>query len=147
VVPAGPRGVALQRYEAVRAALAADQGAAVSAELVALKAAVDALVAQKVDGAADLQRGVDGLVTATTTKNGAAIDLKAVRLAFGVLSRGVVAVVAADPALQQGRFLFECPMAAGYQRWVQTAPSMMNPYMGRRMLECGSPVAAWKVEG
>jgi Cu(I)/Ag(I) efflux system membrane fusion protein len=147
-LPAGPRGVVLARYEALRAALADDKGAAIAAELPALRTAVAALAADKAAaGAADLQKGLDGLAAATTTKDGAAVDLKAARVAFGELSRGVVAAIAADPALQAGRFLFECPMAAGYQRWVQNSATMANPYMGKRMLECGSPVAAWRVEG
>jgi Cu(I)/Ag(I) efflux system membrane fusion protein len=136
----------LTRYEALRAALADDRGAGLAVELEALRPAVEALVADKAAGAADLRKGLDGWMAAAT-KGGGAVDLKAARLAFGELSRGLVAVIAADPALQAGRFLFECPMAAGYQRWIQTSATMMNPYMGKRMLECGSPVAAWRVEG
>jgi len=146
-LPAGPRGVVLARYEALRAVLADDKGAAIAAELPALRTAVTAIAADKAAGAADLQKGLDGLAAATATKDGAAVDLKAARVAFGELSRGLVAAIAADPALQAGRFLFECPMAAGYQRWVQTNATMANPYMGRRMLECGAAVAAWRVEG
>ncbi len=74
-------------------------------------------------------------------------DLVKARAAFGELSRAVVAVVAADPSLQPGRFLFQCPMAKGYQRWVQLEEKMANPYMGKRMLECGEVVSVWKVEG
>jgi Cu(I)/Ag(I) efflux system membrane fusion protein len=142
----------LTRYEALRAALADDNAVVGTADLEALRTAVAALVAEKAAGAADLDKGVAGLTAAMTaaTKDAAGalvVDTKAVRLAFGELSRGVVAVVAADNALQTGRFLFECPMARGYQRWVQTAPAMMNPYMGKRMLDCGSAVAAWRIEG
>ncbi len=150
VVPAGPRGVVLTRYEAIRAALADDNAAAAVADLDALRTAVAALVADKAAGAADLDKGVAGLTAASTTKDAAGavvVDIKTVRLAFGELSRGVVAVVAADATLQAARFLFECPMAKGYQRWVQTTPDMKNPYMGKRMLECGSAIAVWRVEG
>jgi hypothetical protein len=146
-VPAGPRGVVLTRYESIRAALADDNGAAIAAHLGPLRAAVAALSADKGAGAGDLQKGLDGLAAAAAPKEGAAVDLKAARLAFGELSRGLVALVAADAALQAGRFLFECPMARGYQRWVQTTPQMKNPYMGKRMLECGSAVDGWRVDG
>ena len=140
----------MTRYEALRAALADDNAAGAVADLDVLRTAVAALVADKAAGAADLDKGVVGLTAAASTKDAAGavvVDIKAVRLAFGELSRGVVAVVAADPALQAGRFLFECPMARGYQRWVQSTPAMMNPYMGKRMLECGSAISAWRVEG
>ena len=147
VVPAGPRGVVLTRYEVIRAALADDNAAAAVADLDGLRTAIAALVVDKAAGAADLDKGVAGLAAAATPKDGAAIDLQAVRLAFGELSRGVVAVVAADSTLQPARFLFECPMARGYQRWVQTTPEMKNPYMGKRMLECGSAISVWRVEG
>jgi hypothetical protein len=30
---------------------------------------------------------------------------------------------------------------------VQTSAEMKNPYMGKRMLECGSALVAWRVEG
>ena len=143
-VPAGPRGVVLSRYEALRTALADDRADGLAADVDSLRAAALELVAAKGAGAAEGLKGADALVAVTKA---APVDLKAARLAFGELSRGVVAVVAADTALQVGRFLFECPMAKGYQRWVQLAPSMMNPYMGKRMLECGSPVEAWRVEG
>ena len=66
-----------------------------------------------------------------------------VRVAYGDLSRAVVAIIATDASLMQGRFLFECPMAKGYKRWVQVKPEMENPYMGQRMLACGSSVASW----
>jgi hypothetical protein len=146
LVPAGPRGVLLGRYETVRAALANDDVSSVGPALAELQAAAGALTQEKAAYARDVDKGVRALVAASQGVSASGVDWKAWRLAFGELSRGVVAMVVAEPALQQGRFLFECPMARGYQRWVQTSAQMMNPYMGHRMLECGSAVDVWRVE-
>jgi Cu(I)/Ag(I) efflux system membrane fusion protein len=137
----------LLRYEALRAALADDRADSVGGEAAALRAAALELLTSHGPAAAAVQKGADALLAVATPAAGTPVDMKAVRVAFGELSRGVVALVAGDPALQTGRFLFECPMARGYQRWVQLTPTMANPYMGKRMLECGSPVPAWRVEG
>ena len=66
-------------------------------------------------------------------------DASEVRRAFGQVSEPVVTVLVAEPSLQAGRYLFECPMAQGYKKWVQSSPRISNPYMGTRMLECGAP--------
>lgn len=137
VVPAGPLGDVLTGYEQLRAALANDDTTPVAALATKLEAPAAALAEAKKPGADDLVKAVAALK--------AAIDVKAARLAFGDLSRGVVAAVAADATLQPGRFLFSCPMAAGYQQWVQLSSTMANPYMGKRMLGCGEAKAAWKV--
>jgi len=65
-------------------------------------------------------------------------DADAVRRAFGDVSRAVVALLAAEPSLQQGRHVFECPMAQDYKKWVQPTAELSNPYMGTRMPTCGS---------
>lgn len=65
----------------------------------------------------------------------AAID--ALRLAYGELSKPLVALASAVPALREGRHVFECPMAKGYQKWLQAEPSLRNPYFGAKMLTCG----------
>ena len=137
VVPAGALGEVLTSYELMRAALAADDVTPVAALATKLEPAVAQLVADKKPGAVDLQKGVVALK--------AAVDVKAARTAFGDFSKGVVAAVAADATLQPGRFLFSCPMANGYQRWVQRSSTLANPYMGKRMLGCGEAIAAWGV--
>ena len=60
------------------------------------------------------------------------------RREFGALSRAVVTLLSEHEALAHGRYVFQCPMAQGYQKWVQTAEELENPYMGGRMLRCGS---------
>jgi Cu(I)/Ag(I) efflux system membrane fusion protein len=69
-------------------------------------------------------------------------DIGQARSAFGDLSRAFVQLLAAAPPLRQGRHIFECPMAEGYQKWVQVSSEMANPYMGKKMLKCGSE-ATW----
>lgn len=150
VVPDNATGRLLAAYEAARAALAADDPAAVVVTADSLAAVAAAYAGP---GKADVDAGAAALAAVAfpevVAQNRAAIDdaFAAARVAFGTVSRGVVAVVAADAALQPGRFLFECPMAQGYQRWVQLAPRMANPYMGQAMLECGTAVPAWRVAG
>lgn len=70
-------------------------------------------------------------------------DIVAARRAFGELGRDLVPLVAMDGTLAQSLYLFECPMEQGFNRWVQKAPSMENPYMGQKMLSCGSKID-WK---
>ncbi len=140
-VPAGPVGQVLSTYEAMRQALAADTLAPLSTQLTTLQAAV--AVMQK-----DMASERTSALTAATTALSTALSapepkLADVRVAYGELSRAVVAIIATDASLMQGRYLFECPMAKGYKRWVQVKPEMENPYMGQRMLECGSSIASW----
>lgn len=68
-------------------------------------------------------------------------DLEAARLVFGDLSKAYLTHIAATPALQnEGLIAFRCPMAKGYQRWVELKEPMRNPYMGKVMLDCGAKV-------
>ena len=73
-------------------------------------------------------------------------NIEAARIAFGRLSQALVAMAAQAPALQKGRFIFECPMAEGFNKWFQTTEQMANPYMGARMLKCGSR-SDWSAPG
>src|SRR5690606_34542035 len=59
------------------------------------------------------------------------------RKAYGDVSKHVMGLLVAFPSLTEGRVVYECPMATGYQKWVQPATVMANPYMGQRMLKCG----------
>ncbi|MBZ0234242.1 MAG: efflux RND transporter periplasmic adaptor subunit, partial [Deltaproteobacteria bacterium] len=65
-------------------------------------------------------------------------DLNAARAAFAEPNRQLIALAAADPRLQEGWHVFRCPMADGFEKWVQRAPSLENPYMGQAMLACGN---------
>ena len=121
---------ALERYEALRSKLAADDGALqddASALASAAREAKRDVLATAADSLAKLP----------------AEDLAALRKQFGEVSKEIVTLIAETPALQEGRHVFACPMAQGYQKWVQLEETKANPYMGTKMLECGS-ATEWK---
>jgi Cu(I)/Ag(I) efflux system membrane fusion protein len=126
----------LKDYEAIRLVLVKDsvEGIAVHAQQVA-------------DTASKAARGADSKTrphlekiaeASRSLKEKATGDIAATRKAFGELSRHLVALLAADPALQKGLHIFECPMAEGYKKWVQPNAKLENPYMGQKMLQCGA---------
>ncbi len=70
--------------------------------------------------------------------------LEEARSSFGELSRYLVGLAAADPNLQAGWRIFECPMVKGFPKWFQRSDRIENPYMGESMPTCGSPTD-WSV--
>ena|GEM_PF-1122799 len=70
-----------------------------------------------------------------------ASDSTAVRKAYGEVSRATVALLAALPDVAKSYHVFECPMAKGYKRWVQSSDTLHNPYLGSKMPTCGSEVS------
>ena len=126
---AAPLHGALARYDALRARLAADdlEGAR----------SLAATMEPRLGTAADFSGGAK--------KIAAAQDLAAARVGFGELSRDLIAILADNPMQQQGFWLFRCPMAPGYQKWLQADGKLTNPYWGKRMLTCGSQVASWSI--
>jgi membrane fusion protein, copper/silver efflux system len=125
---------ALSEYEALRAALAADR----LADVGALSAKVQSsATAANADVPASVGTRLTQMATAAgSLKAGGSPDEQ--RRVFGELSRAVVALIAENPKLGVGRKVFMCPMAQGYQKWVQTGEQVENPYMGAKMLRCGS---------
>ncbi len=143
--PAGSLSVAAKKsldelltaYETLRATLAADKTDGVGAAAAAVREAAKS--ASPVAPLA-LRAHLDSIAAATGELESAGA-LELARERFGELSRHVVALVAAEPALQEGRRVFECPMVAeGYNRWVQAGPGIGNPYLGSEMLTCGSAI-------
>jgi membrane fusion protein, copper/silver efflux system len=118
---------ALDAYEGVRAKLAADENPAEAAH--ALGAAAEAAKLGELAGSAH--------ALAKTTSLGEA------RSVFATVSKHVVALIAANPSLVRGHYVFECPMVKGYNKWVQVSQDMANPYMGKAMLACGGE-STWK---
>jgi membrane fusion protein, copper/silver efflux system len=124
----------LNVYETLRSALATDE---LSAAQSAAKQLADAATTASKSG--KNATAVKAIAEAALAE--AALpttDPTAVRKQFGEVSRHLIALLISDAKLQQGRFIFECPMAPGYRKWVQTQPGVSNPYMGKKMLECGS---------
>ena len=115
----------LDHYQAVQTALAQDDlpGAKKGAEQI-LKIKSNDSTKKTLEGAR--------VITQAT-------DLKTARSGFGTLSGGVVTRVKLDPALQTKWKLYQCPMAKGYQFWLQPEKegTVKNPYMGSAMQTCG----------
>lgn len=127
----------LAGYESLREALAADR-LSIAAEANALASAADGAATQV---PADASPQLTALADAARAL--AAVDASdgdAVRTAFGEVSRHLAALLNRHAALRTGLHIFECPMAQGFQRWIQPSAEMANPYMGTRMLQCGREV-------
>lgn len=110
----------LDAYDAVRAKLADDQ----------LPGDTAASLAQQATAA-----GADA-VHAAATQLQTIQDIEAARKQFGEVSRALIERLRSAPP--EGVYLYECPMAQGYGKWLQKQQPMANPYMGKRMLECGA---------
>lgn len=126
---------ALASYERIRLSLAKDVIAKASADAAALER--DARAVAKADTArseawtslADAAKALHGMSNE---------DADAVRNSFGKVSEHLVSALAEDNEAAKGLHVFECPMAQGYKKWVQSAAKIENPYMGTRMPSCGS---------
>jgi hypothetical protein len=113
---------AIDAYVAVHAGLFADDLAA--AQLAASK------LGSTAKDHADLARAAGAIA--------AAKDVAAARAAFGDASKALITLIAARPEGAHGVFAFKCPMAKGYQKWIQRVDTLQNPYMGQRMPSCGT---------
>lgn len=128
----------LASYENVRDRLAKDDLAGIVPDLEKLEAAAaqGATLATNSADAKNMLKAIGGASKSLREMDRSNAD--EARKSFGELSRHVVALLVAVPSLQAGRFVFQCPMAQGYGKWVQTTAQLANPYMGTHMLACGS---------
>ncbi|NVJ08956.1 efflux RND transporter periplasmic adaptor subunit [Myxococcus sp. AM001] len=133
---------AFESYEAARALLAQDAMdglAARAGELrTALQQAAEATQGDDTPLTAWLQQGAEAASHLASAK-----DAEAARQHFARVSEALIALASADPRLQEGWHVFECPMVDGVNQWLQREPTLENPYMGRRMLACGTP-SEWR---
>ncbi|AEI62678.1 cation efflux system protein CusB [Corallococcus macrosporus] len=133
---------AFEAYEGARSLLARDAVEGLPARAGELKAALQqATEATTGDGTpltAWLQQGADAATHLASAK-----DAEAARQHFARVSEALIALAAADPRLQEGWHVFECPMVDGVNQWLQREPKLENPYMGRRMLACGT-TSEWR---
>ncbi|MDP3073785.1 MAG: DUF3347 domain-containing protein [Opitutaceae bacterium] len=122
----------LSQYEAVRAALAAD-------DLAATKKAAAAIPTQPktplkeplTEEQQDRQAKFAGLVKKIATAD----SLKTARAEFKALSKRAIHYAEG----KEGYFVANCPMVEGGEGdWVQTSKKISNPYFGKSMLTCGS---------
>jgi len=129
------RGI-LENYEAIRELLVKDTGVGIAAHAKAIEAEAGKIAAANPAGGAYSE-----MAAAATKLTVADVqDLGYLRRTFGELSRPLVGLLERDPSLGAGLHTFECPMAKGYKRWLQPSAKLENPYMGQRMLSCGSEV-------
>ncbi|GDX81036.1 hypothetical protein LBMAG42_28470 [Deltaproteobacteria bacterium] len=115
--------VPVAEYDAVRAALAADNAPAAAAAATTL--AADATL--------------DPLMLAPARAVAAATDIVVMRVAFAELSRTAILALGLTPAEKVQ--VYKCPMAPNYQYWMQAKAGLANPYFGKSMLTCGEGVA------
>lgn len=128
----------LDAYESIRADLASDQEPAASryAELAsAARRATDDYEGTAHESLIELANAADAAADEPPT------GLPDARLQFGKISEPLIAFLSSQPELAEGRFVFECPMAKGYPKWVQTSEAVSNPYMGTEMASCGAATA------
>ena len=130
---------ALDAAERVRAELAFDRGDALAAPAREAAQALRAAAASTPPGPADVATALRE-ATAAAERLASATDLANARAAYGDLNRQLIAIAAADPRLQEGWHVFTCPMAKGFDQWLQKSPTLENPYMGQAMATCGSSV-------
>jgi hypothetical protein len=110
----------LEQYEMVRSGLAAD-------ELASAKNGATNLVTAVQEEFAGSKPMIDA-----AQKLAASESLDDARAAFGVISGELAKLVQGQP----GFYVMNCPMVKN-GTWVQTTSKIENPYMGKKMLECG----------
>lgn len=125
-------------YEKCRSLLASDTTEGIDDCTTGITEAAKAAHAKAPEAAhgaiSEVEKAAEALAAAP------ADDIEAVRLSFGELSKAVIAMLDAAPEVAETYHTFECPMAKGFQRWVQPDAELANPYMGSSMLTCGSEV-------
>jgi len=124
----------LSAYEVVRGALANDQSD-VRTEALALASTARSGLGSVPEGLRLPLEELSGASQRLAELDGT--DLRRARSAFGDVSRELIALLTAEPGLQKGLWIYDCPMAEGYSKWVQSDEKVSNPYMGSEMLQCG----------
>ncbi|HMB54486.1 MAG TPA: efflux RND transporter periplasmic adaptor subunit, partial [Thermoanaerobaculia bacterium] len=127
---------ALATYDDVRGILAADSVDGLAPRARRLADALGAAAAAVEGGAAEPFLSEARLAANGLVRGGEAGDLEAARLSFAELSRFLMPVVAADAGLVGDRIVYSCPMATGFNKWIQTSDEPANPYMGPDMATC-----------
>lgn len=140
-VPAGTYATFLKAYFSLSDALAADDSERAAGVLPALKDSVNALRESggRPDGDAEQYEKYLKALSKTTgvisTEN-----LEKARIGFGEMSRAAIDLLVDFPARgEHSLYIMTCPMwTLSPARWVQKAPEVVNPLMGKAMLGCGT---------
>ncbi len=115
----------LREYFTLRTALAGDT-------LEGVRAAAGVLAVSK-----------DKAIASAARELASAKGIAAARKAFGGVSAALIKQVEANAKKKKGAvqlptvYLFKCPMAKPYGKWLQETDGISNPYMGARMPRCG----------
>ncbi len=115
----------VEHYVAIQKGLSADRIGAVSEHAPMLARSDRPAIA----------KAADDLLKAT--------GVTAARSAFADLSKALIAELEAEKAAGRPAtpvYVFECPMAKPYGRWVQKDADLANPYYGAAMPKCGEKV-------
>ena len=112
-----------EHYEQVRVALSADDLSNIGTHAKALASSVESV------GGGNAKRAADQLAAATS--------LDAARQHFGTLSAILVPLFQKQGI--QGTYAFMCPMKK--QPWMQRGDKVQNPYYGKAMPTCGTPLS------
>ncbi len=130
-----------ETYEALHAALAADDETESKKAATAFAEAWKAVDTAALDEAA--KAAWDELAAALTKaapEAAGAGDMEALRQAFDVVSQGMIQLARRfGPPGEGDAYVVHCPMAFGSQaaEWLQNVPAISNPYLGAKMPRCG----------
>ena len=113
----------LEQYEMVRAGLAGDDLGIAKNGATNLATAVQ----EEFAGSKPMIEAAQKLAASETIDDA--------RASFGVISGELVKLVQGE----QGIYVMNCPMVKNGV-WIQTVSKIANPYMGKKMLECGEIV-------
>lgn len=133
----------LDRYLAIQASLADDSLKDLDARIDAIRESVQKAIEISEDTQGDLSQDIhtylEDLKTVLESFKPDS-NISQARNIFGDLSRHIIDYLK-DYSESGDRepYIFSCPMAPGYGKWLQKDPEINNPYMGKAMLRCGSP--------
>ncbi|HSB82672.1 MAG TPA: hypothetical protein VLM91_28180 [Candidatus Methylomirabilis sp.] len=121
----GPARFVLENYEGIQKALAADSMTGIPERARTIARAIRT----------DVANTLPLTVAEDAEKLAEAKDLKAARRAFKPLSASLIAWLEENQAGSSGYQEAYCPMADA--NWLQKEEQINNPYLGKKMLNCG----------
>ncbi|MBV8227339.1 MAG: efflux RND transporter periplasmic adaptor subunit, partial [Verrucomicrobia bacterium] len=129
----------LKAYDTIHDSLANDEIEGVAAKAVALRGAIRQLISRTPE--LMKQEGYRNALTKLrrTGESFDARNLEDARAQFGFFSADLIALLTLYPQLSDHPlYMVSCPMwKESPARWLQTGPQIKNPFLGKRMLDCG----------
>lgn len=140
----------LDAYFALTTSLAEDKLSPIAGQADRLsRASRDLAKLASDDDSAELAQSAAALAkhAAELSSDGPA-DLRAARVGYGRISRQMFVLLSENGGqtlLGKDVFAYECGMSkVGYENWLWWSPEIHNPYMGQKMLKCGTKLEALK---